>query len=139
MVIAKAAGLDQKHATALINNFIEKFETWCNQHRPPSNAEVEKYVSKDFRNSSNGEVTGKNVADFIKRITSLQQKHSHTEVSTVRDCLVSGNRAVVQFDVKLKERSGESKELFVMAIVTFEDNLITNWVQVAHCKNPAHK
>lgn len=139
MVTTKAAALDKKQATVLIDNFLEQFQNWCNQHRPPSSAELEKFLTHNCINFSNGVQIGKGIQEFAARVTNLQHKHSRTEISPCRDCLVVGNKAIVQFEVKLTERAGEKKNMYIMAIVSFEDNLISSWVQVAHIKSATHK
>ncbi len=139
MVMTKPAALDKKDATVLLDNFLEQFQNWCNQHRPPNAAELEKYLCKTFQNYCNGELISKGFTEFANRIKMLQQKHSHTEISCCHDCQIAGNKAVIQFDVKLTERSGQKKELYVMAIATIEDHLITSWAQVSHTKCHAHK
>lgn len=140
MVTTKPVVLDKKQATMLLNNFLEKFQNWCNQHRPPSMPEMEQFLSRQCVNICNGKQIGKGFQDFAARVTELQHKHSHTQINPCRDCLIAGNnKAVVQFEVNLTERTGEKKSMYIMAIATIEDNLISRWEQVAHTKSSAER
>jgi hypothetical protein len=137
MVMAKALGLDKKQAMSFLHKFLDHFQSLCNQQRPVNAADLEKYISRNFRNVCNGKPIGKSLTDFAHRIGDLQKKHSSTKihVDSNQDFFVNDNKAVIQFVVDLVRRDGEKEHLFVMAVATVEDNLITEWNQVSHVQS----
>lgn len=134
MVMTRALGLDKKQTMSFLHKFLDHFQSLCNQPRPPNTTDLEKYIARNFKNTCNGKLIGKNLPDFVHRIADLQKKHPSTKIRLDfnQDFLVADNKAVIQFEVDLTERNGEKKHLFIMAIATIEENLITEWSQVSH-------
>lgn len=135
MVATKTQALEKQKALQLLNTFLEHFKTCCKQKNAPNADDVENIVSQDFQNSSNGKLIGRNLQDFLKRIQETQKKYSNVEFSRLQDCLICGNKAVVQYDMSRTSQNGEKSQLNIMAIATINDDLITHWSQVSHNKD----
>ena len=138
MVATKTQALEKQKALQVLNNFLDQFKNCCKQKQPPNVANFEHILSNDFQNSSNGKVIGKNIQDFLKRIQEVQKKYSNIEFSRLQDCLISGNKAIIQYDMILNLQNGEKRPLNIMAIATINGDLITHWSQVSHDKNRDH-
>lgn len=134
MVMAKALGLDKKQTMSFLHKFLDQFQSLCNQQRPVNTTDLEKFVARNFRNVCNGKTVGKNLTDFAHHIDDMQKKHASTKirVDSNQDFVVNDNKAVIQFSVDLVRRNSEKEHLFIMAIATVEDGLITEWNQVTH-------
>jgi hypothetical protein len=138
MVATKTQALDKQKALQMLNNFLNQFKNCCKQKQPPNAANFENILSHDFQNSSNGKLIGKNIQDFLKRIQEVQKKYPHVEFSHLQDCLISGNKATIQYDMTLTSQNGEKRLLNTMAIATIDGDLITHWSQVSHDKERDH-
>jgi hypothetical protein len=138
MVATKTQALDKQKALHVINNFFEQFKNCCKQKQPSNAANFEDVLSHDFQNSSNGKLIGKNLQDFVKRIQDVQKKYSQAEFSHLHDCLISGNKATIQYDITLSAQNGEKRQLNIMATATIDGDLITHWSQVSHDKKRDH-
>ncbi len=138
MVATKTQALDKQKALQVLNNFLDQFKNSCKQKQPPNAAYFEHILSHDFQNSSNGKLIGKNIQDFLKRIQEVQKRYSHVEFSRLQDCLISGNKGTIQYDMTLTSQSGEKRLLNIMAIATIDGDLITHWSQVSHDKERDH-
>ncbi len=140
MVATKTQSVDKQKALQVVNNFLEEFKNCCRQKQHPNVANFEHILSHDFQNSSNGRQVGKNIQDFIKRIQEVQEKYSQVEFSHVQDCLISGNKGTIQYDMVMTAPNGEKRQLNIMAVATIDGDLITHWSQVSHdkAKGPIH-
>lgn len=127
-----AYALDKQKALQTINNFLQQFCNCCNQKHPPKAEYFKNIISNDFNNSSCGKQIGKNIQDFLKRIENVQKKYSHIDITNIHECLVSGNHAVVQFDMHSSGRNGEKSLRNFMAIATIDGNVITHWSHVSN-------
>lgn len=127
--------LDKAKALQILNNFLEQFTNCCNQKHPPKADYFKNILSNDFNNSSSGKQIGKNMHDFINRVQDVQKKYSHIDIMHLNECLISGNHAIIHFDMHLTSRKGEKSTLNIMAIATIDGNLITHWTQVSHEKD----
>ena len=135
MVATKTLALDKHKALRVLKSFLDQFLISCKQKQPPKAADFENILSHDFQNSSNGKLIGKNIQDFLKRIQEVQKKYSHLDfdfTTHLKDCLISGNKAVVQYDMNLTLQNGDKRLLNIMAIATIDGDLITHWSQVSH-------
>lgn len=130
--------LDKSKALQVLNNFLEQFCNCCNQKHPPKSDYFKNILPQDFNNSSSGKQIGKNIQDFLERIQNVQKKYSHIDITHLHECLISGNHAIIQFDMHLTLRNGAKSLLNIMAIATINDNLITHWSQVSHEKDKDH-
>ena len=68
----------------------------------------------------------------------MQKKYSQLDFTHLRDCLISDNKAIIQYDMNFTLQNGEKRLLNIMAIATIDDNLITQWSQVSHNKGIDH-
>lgn len=134
MVLAKAS-IDKKQAETLLDGLFTQFQTNINRGTAPTPAEFEKFLSRNFHFTTNGREEGKSLMDYVSRISFLQKKYSNATISSfIAEPLIVGNKAVVQYDIKLTPRTGPKTEVSVIAIATIDENHITNWTQVAHEK-----
>jgi hypothetical protein len=138
MVATKTQMLEKQKALQVLNHFFDQFKNCCKQKHSPNAANFENILSHDFQNSSNGKLIGKNIQDFLKRIQEVQKRYSHMEFSHLQDCLISGNKATIQYDMTLTSQNGEKRLLNTMAIATIDGDLITHWSQVSHEKGKHH-
>jgi hypothetical protein len=138
MVPTKTQALEKQKALQALNNFLDQFKNCCKQKQPPNAAIFEHILSRDFQNSSNGKLIGRNIQDFLKRIQEVQKKYSYVEFSHLQDCLISGNKSTIQYDMTLTLQNGEKRLLNIMAIATIDGDLITHWSQVSHDKEKDH-
>lgn len=138
MVATKSQVLDKQKALKLVNNFLEHFKNCCKQKNQANAANFEHILSPNFQNSSCGKLIGKNIQDFLKRISNVQKNYSNVEFSQLRDCLISDNKAIIQYDMTLTGHNGEKLLLNIMAIATIDGDLITHWSQVSHQKDHLH-
>lgn len=136
--MATTYALDKQKALQLLNNFLDQFRNCCNQKHPPKADYFENIVSNDFHNSSGGKQIGKNMQDFLRRIQEVQKKYSHIDFSRLQECLISGNKAIIQYDMNRTLRNGEKSLINIMAIATIDGDLITHWSQVSHEKEKDH-
>lgn len=126
--------LDKQKALQLLNSFLDQFRNCCNQKHPPKADYFETILSNDFHNSSSGQQIGKNMHDFLQRIQKVQKKYSYIDFSRLQECLISGNKAIIQYDMNRTSRNGEKSLINIMAIATIDGDLITHWSQVSHEK-----
>lgn len=138
MIETKMQALEKQKALQLLNNFLDQFRNCCNQKHLPKADYFENIISSDFHNSSSGTQIGKNIQDFLKRIQRVQKKYSHVDFTHLQECLISGNKAIIQYDMNLTSRNGEKSLLNIIAIATIDGNLITHWSQVSHEKEKNH-
>lgn len=138
MATTRTETLDKQKALQVLNNFLDHFKNSCRQKQPPTIDNFKDILSHDFQNSSNGKLIGKNIQDFLKRIQDVQKKYSQVEISHLQDCLISGNKGTIQYDMTLTSRDGEKRLLNIMAIATIAGDQITHWSQVSHDKEKDH-
>lgn len=138
MVATKTQSLDKQKTLQVLNNFLNQFKNCSKQKQAPTAENFETILSHDFQNSTNGKLIGKNIQDFLKRIQEVQKKYSYVEFSNLHDCLISGNKATIHYDMTLTSQNGEKRLLNIMAIATIDDDLITHWSQVSHDKEKDH-
>lgn len=135
----KSATIDKDHAQTLVEDFFQQFQTACVKNTPPKSADFEKYLSKNFHFTSNGQIAGDSIHDYLKRIERLQQKYSSIELSEPhQELIVAGNQVVINYDAFLKSKAGKEVQLNIMAIATIEGNKIVDWIQVANEKGSGH-
>jgi hypothetical protein len=125
--------LDKTQAIHVIYEFFKHFQKCINQSIEPNLAELEQYITKNFQITSSGHPVAKSSADYLKRLQNFQKKHSKWEISKpLEEPLVQDNRITLFYKVNLTSKTGEKKEVYIMAIGTIEDNKIRSWNQVAH-------
>lgn len=134
MAMTKTETLSKERATQLIYDFFKQFQTWLTSGKAATQVEVDRFLSSNFRITSNGHVVGRSSADYLARIRKFQEKYSGYAVSKpLEEPIVSGNEIAIHYRVDLTPRKGgPAKQIFILALGTIEDNRITRWTQVAH-------
>jgi hypothetical protein len=130
MMETKSHSLEKEKALEVLHNFLDQFESSCNQHYQPNADEFKNILSENFLNSSNGKQIGKNAQDFLNRIQEEKKKYTHVEFCNLQDCLIADNKAIFHYDMNLTLLSGKKVLLNIMAIATIDNNRITQWSQV---------
>lgn len=138
MVTTKSYALDKQKVIQNLKIFLDQFKISCQQKQPPKASDYENILSHDFHNLSNGRLVGKTMQDFLKRIQEMQKRYSNVEFTHIHDCLISGDKVILQYDMDLTSLNGQKRLLNIMAIVTFDGDLITHWSQVSHDKEKDH-
>lgn len=134
MAVTKTQPLEKQKALRLINSFLDQFKSCCNQKGAPNASAFKNILSPHLENFTCGTQIGKNIDDVLSRIKHVQKDYSHVEFDHIEDCLICDDKAVVQFNMTRTNLKGKKDAIDVMAIVTIEDNLITQWSQVSHEK-----
>ena len=130
--------LDRESTLDLLKGFLLQFQYCCNQKQPPSETKFKKFISRNIKNSSNGHVIGKGLGDFLMRIKRVQEKYSHLEIIPSQELFIFENKVLVQYTIEATLVGGRKTSLFVMALATINNGLITEWEQVAHDKGADH-
>lgn len=132
MATTKTASLDKTQTMEFINSFLEEYQNWFNSTTPPTIHDLDKFVTKNFQHISNHKITSKNPSEFLNRILNFRKKFSHLELSfPSEEAIVSGNKAVIQYDFVFTAKNGQKATINFMAIATFQDNKVSRWFQVA--------
>lgn len=125
--------LDQDQAIKVIYGFFKDFQTWISQSKTVSIADLEHHLAKNFQITSNGQSKGKSAADYLTRLQKFQKKYSRFEMSQpIDEPLIHGNRVALYYRVDLTTKTGQHKQVQIMALGTIEDNKIKQWHQVDH-------
>lgn len=130
--------VDKQKATQLLKKFLEQYKNCCKQKQAPNAASFESMLAPNFQNTSNGRVIGRNIQDVVTRIQTIQKRFASIDFSNIQECLVSGNRATVEYDMTLMAHNGEKRVLHAIAIATIDGDMITQWTQVSHNKETDH-
>jgi len=138
MVATKLQELNKQHALQTINSFLDEFKKCCNQKQQANPSHFENFLDRNFQNICNGKIIGKTSQDFLKRIQDLQKKYSRIEFEHLRDCLISGDKAIIEYDSNQTLQNGEKAVFHIIAIATFTDDRLTHWSQVSHDKHRHH-
>lgn len=134
MVLVKTPTLSKDQAQTILHGFLQQFQNICNKHTKPNPTEFEKFLSRNFKISSNGKVVGKNLNEYLERIQKFQERYTHIEIphKLLEEPVIADNRAVFFYNVHLTRKDGGKVKMFLMAIGVFEDGKIVQWNQVAH-------
>lgn len=133
MATAKTVTLNKTQTLSAINDFLSLTQKWCNQSNAPSMSDLESALTRNFQISSNGNVVGRSVSDYMNRITRFRQKYSHFDIiGPLEEPLVADNKVALQYEVELTARDGKKSRVNIMALATLEGNKMAQWTQVAH-------
>lgn len=125
--------LDQTQAIKVIYGFFKDFQAWISQSKTVNVSDLEHHLAKNFQITSNGQSKAKSAADYLKRLQKFQQKYSRFEISQpLEEPLIQGNRLALHYRVDLTTRSGQHKQIQIMAMANIQDNKILQWHQVIH-------
>lgn len=138
MATTKLYTLEKPKALQLINNFLNQYKKCCDKRNQFNATNFENILSDNFQNSSNGKLFERNLHDFLHRIEEIRKKYSHVDFTHINDCLISDNKAIIQYDMNLTLQNGEKRLLNIMAIATFDGDRIVHWSQVSHDKEKDH-
>lgn len=132
MVVTKAA-LNKNQAEALLHDLFKNFSHWIQQPKDPTLHEVEGIFTKDFKLTSNGVLTSKNLSDHLNRLGQLRKKYARITVEgPFEDPLICDNKITVYYALNLKPHKGQDSKVDIMAIATVDENKFHTWTQVAH-------
>lgn len=136
MVITKSAPVSKEKALSLVYDFYHQLQTWVSTEKVPAQNEIERYLSHNFKLTSNGNTLCKSSSEYLNRIKKFQERFSRFEFSKpLEEPVVNGNEIAIYYKVDLTPRKGGgSKQVFILAIGAIEDNHIVHWTQVAHEK-----
>lgn len=134
MTMTKTPLLSRERALNILYDFYHHLQGWISSGKPPVQAEVEKYLSPNFRITSNGSLIGKTAADYLARVKKFQEKYSRFEFSKpLEEPILNGNEMAIYYRLDLTPRKGGApRQIFILATATFDENHITRWTQVTH-------
>jgi len=134
MVATKTAPVTKEEALAVVYDFFKHFQTWISTAKAPSQTELERYLSPQFKITSNGNLIGRNAADYLSRAKKLLEKYSRFEISKpLEEPIHSGNEIALYYRVDLTPKNGGApKQVYIFALGTIEDHHIARWTQVTH-------
>lgn len=136
MSMLKTAALDKRQAIDLLNGFFKQFQDCCNRPHSPEPSNFNQYLSENFQISSNGQVIGKNLSDYLSRVENFQKRYSHVDLPRLlEEPLICDHQVVAYYVTHVTSHEGKKTHLYFMAIATVENQKFTNWVQVDHEKN----
>lgn len=139
MAITKPTALDKEVALEITQDFFEKFEFCCNQSKTPIASDLEKFLSPHFRITSNGKVMAKSLDEYISRMSKFQQKYSHMEITNlIVDTLSSGYQIVARYTIYLTSRTGNKRQVEIIAIAALENHRFVSWDLVANDHGAEH-
>ena len=131
----KVIEINKMQLMNLVNNLLRQVQKCCNQTQSPKLSDFEKWMAPNFQLFSNGKIISKNAADYMKRLVNFQKKFVHMEISDMlEEPLIYENKMAVHYDIDLTGRNGNQSKVFVMAIITLENDKVLRWEQVAHEK-----
>ncbi len=132
MATVKTPSVNKNQALTILSDFLAQTQKWCNQPNAPATSDLETYLVRNFQFSSNGEVVGRSLSDYLNRITRFRQKYSHFDiVGPFEEPVVTDNKVALQYEVELTAHDGQTSHVYIMAFATLEGNKVSKWVQVA--------
>lgn len=134
VIMVVKTSLDKQKALRLINNFLDQYKNCCNQKAQPNPSAFKNILAPQVHNVTSGKEIGKNVDDILNRIKHCQKEYTRIEFDHIDDCLIADDKAIIQYNMKRTAQDGKKDTINVMAVVTIEDNLITQWSMVSHEK-----
>jgi hypothetical protein len=128
--------LDKTKMLSVIFDFFKQFKTWCGESPvTPSANELEKYFSKNLQMFNNGQLVVKGGAHYLDRLKQFQRKYSGFHISEpLEEPIVCGNQAALYYRIDLITRQGEKKQVYILGMLTMEDDKISRWVEVTNEK-----
>jgi hypothetical protein len=138
MVATKS--LDKTKNLNIIYDFFKEFQTWFgpSAYTPTAN-ELEKYLSKNLQMFNNGQLVVKSAANYLDRLQKFQKKYSNFQISEpLEEPLIHDNQATIYYQLDLTTKSGQHKQVFIMGLLTIEDNKISRWIEVTNEKGASN-
>jgi hypothetical protein len=127
--------LDKTQALNIMYDFFKFLQKSVSQSSTPNAEELEKYLSKNFELTNNGQPMVRSAADFLTRIQKFQKKYSKLEISKpLEDPIMQDNKLAILYKYNFTPRTGGSKEIIIMSLATFEENKMRSWHIISHEK-----
>lgn len=128
--------MDKTKTLGVIFDFFKQFQKWCSPSAAtPSLSELEKYISKNLQMSSNGQSVTRSSANYLDRLLKFQKKYSSFQISEpLEEPIIYDNRAAIYYRLDLTTKTGQHKQVYIMGLVTIEDDKISRWIQVTNEK-----
>lgn len=131
--------LDKEKAKNIVIGWFHYFENCCNGIEEISAESLGKFLSTDFHITSNGQLICKSLSEYLGRMHKFHQYYVYAKLCPfLEEPLVCDNKLVVHYAVDLTARGGQNSQMVFMAIASFADDKISNWIQVAHQKGTGH-
>ena len=129
--------LDKSKILNVVNDFFKHFQIWCGRTPvSPTPHEIEHYLAKNLQMFNNGQLVARSATNYLDRLQRFQKKYSGFKISQpLEEPLIYGNQVAIYYTIDLTARDGEHAQVYVMALLTFEDDKISRWVEVTHEKN----
>lgn len=129
--------LEKTKSLHVVSEFFKQFSKWC---APGAAAvtlnDLEKYISKDLQLFNNGKNVAKSSANYLERVQKFQKKYTKFQVSEpLEEPLINENRASIYYKVDLTTHSGQHKQLFILGLLTLENDKISRWIEVSNEKD----
>jgi hypothetical protein len=132
----KSVAFSKEEMLDLVNNFFGIFERICNQDKAPSPSDLDRLLTRNFTMNSNGQTQCRSLTDYLKRLVNLRSKYTHFDIAGPLEApIISDNQIALHYEMDLKGRDGEDRQVYIMATATLQDGKISNWIQVTHEKN----
>lgn len=129
--------LEKTKIPSVVSDFFKQFSKWYGTSATtPTSTELAKYIADDLQVSNNGKLIAGSASEYLERIKKLQRNYTKFQISeALEEPLVSGNRAAIYYKLDLTTRTGQHKQVYVLGLVTIEDNKISQWVEVTSEKD----
>lgn len=139
-IIMATKTLEKSKLLNVVFDFFKQFPTWCGPSPvTPNIHDLEKYLSKNLQMFNNGQLVVKSSANYLDRLQKFQKKYSNFQVSQpLEEPLISDNKATLYYRLDLTARNGQHKQIFIMALMTIENDKISRWVEVTNEKGTEH-
>lgn len=125
--------LDGEVALELTQDFMQKFEYLVNSTEALKAADLEKFLSKNFRITTNGKDLAKDLSTYVQSIEKLRQQYSHFEITNLNAyALTSGYQMAVRYTVNASSKSGNKTQIEFLAIAEVEDHKFIAWDEIAN-------
>lgn len=128
--------LDKNKAMNIIYDFFKQFPTWFAQPAvTPSLNELERYLSKNLQMYNNGQLVVESAANYLDRLQKFQKKYSNFQISKpLEEPLICDNQAAIYYQLDLTTHNGQHKQVYIMGLLTIEDDKISRWIEVTNDK-----
>lgn len=135
MQMTKTQTINKRLVKDQIKNILNLFQSYSNPKTIPSSSELEHYFVPHVHIISNDRTVCKDINDFLLRIRDIQKKFPNVKYShLLEEPIVEENKAVIRYDVDFGSSSKGKTQFQVIAILTFEADRISQWIEVLHEK-----
>ncbi len=125
--------LDARHAQDLLREVFTLLRTYGNGSSSPNAGELQRFFSTQFQLINNDRKVCSNLNDYVKRLQDIQKENSQATYSNLlEEPIVAGNKVVIRYGAELANKSGKRSKYQIIAILTFQDDKITQCTEVIH-------